>query len=123
MVLDIDGDGYESSGWTILYLHISIDPSITVGQTVQVGQTLGYASCHGGFSSATHLHIARRYNGEWIPADCINCSAEIPSFVMSNWEAVGLQNQEYQGYMVNTSNNQQAIAEQGRKTTINEISW
>lgn len=123
LVLDLDGDGFESSGWTILYLHISIDPAITVGQAVQVGDTLGYASCHGGFSSATHLHIARRYNGEWIPADCINCSIEIPPFVMSNWETIGLQGQEYQGYMVNISNNQQVIAEQGRKTTINEISW
>ncbi len=123
LVLDLDGDGFESSGWTILYLHISIDPSISVGQTVHVGDTLGNASCHGGFSSATHLHIARRYNGEWIPADCINCSVEISPFVMSNWEAIGLQNQEYQGYMVNTSNNQQVVAEQGRKTTINEISW
>ena len=125
LVLDIDGDGYESSGWTILYLHMTIDPSITVGQAVQAGDILGNASCHGGFSSATHLHIARRYNGEWIPADCINCSQQdpIPPFLMSNWQVVGIQNQEYQGYMVNVSNNQQVVAEQGRKTTINEISW
>ena len=125
LVLDIDGDGFESSGWTILYLHMTIDPSITVGQTVQLGETLGHASCQGGFSSATHLHIARRYNGEWIPADCINCSEQYktPSFLMSNWEAVGLLNQEYQGYMINISNNRQVVAEQGRNTKINEISW
>jgi LasA protease len=125
LVLDIDSDGYESSGWTILYLHLSIDPTLTLGQAVQVGDKLGYASCHGGFSTATHLHIARRYNGEWIPADCLNCPEQYqsPSFSMSNWEVVGLQNQEYQGYMINTSTNQQVVAEQGRKVTINEISW
>ena len=125
LVLDIDGDGYESSGWTILYLHITIDPSITVGKSVQVGDSLGHASCHGGFSSATHLHISRRYNGEWIPADCVSCFEQnaVPPFVMSNWQVIGLQNQEYQGYMVNITNNQQVVAEQGRKTTINKISW
>ena len=125
LILDLDGDGNESSGWTILYLHITVDSSIELGQTVQTGDTLGYASCHGGFSTATHLHIARRYNGEWIPADCVDCSEiyQVPPFTMNNWQTVGLKYQEYQGYMINSSNNQQVIAEQGRKTTINEISW
>jgi LasA protease len=125
LVLDIDGDGNESSGWTILYLHLTVEPSIVSGQSVQIGDELGSASCQGGFSTATHLHIARRYNGEWIPADCIPCSSfnQVSPFLMSNWKAVGLENQQYQGYMVNISNSQQVVAEQGRKTKINEISW
>lgn len=125
LVLDMDGDGNESTGWTILYLHLAVDPSIVLGQSVQTGDVLGYASCRGGFTTATHLHIARRYNGEWIPADCVNCpeSYWVSPFVMSNWKVIGLENQQYQGYMVNISNNQQVIAEQGRKTKINEISW
>lgn len=125
LILDIDGDGNESSGWTIFYLHLSIEPSIASGQSVQIGDILGYASCQSGFSTATHLHIARRYNGEWIPADCIYCSDinQVSSFLMNDWKTVGLANQEYQGYMVNIANNQQVVAEQGRKTKINEISW
>jgi len=122
LVLDLDGDGNERTGWSILYLHMTVDPAISTGQTVEAGTEIGSASCFGGFSSATHLHIARRYNGEWIPADCNTCD-NAPPFVMSSWEAVGLIGQEYQGYMVNQETGQQVIAEQGRNTKINEISW
>lgn len=125
IVLDLDGDNDESTGWTILYLHISADASVAVGQDVSAGDTIGYASCHGGFSTATHLHIARRYNGEWIPADCANCSTSIvtPPFVMGDWLAIGLRNQQYQGYMENVADNRRVVAEQGRNVKINEISW
>jgi len=34
-----------------------------------MGDALGYPSCEGGTSTGTHIHIARKYNGEWIPAD------------------------------------------------------
>ena len=59
-----------------------------MGQIVEAGAVLGYPSCAGGYSTATHLHIARRYNGEWIPADCVNCpiSLRIPPFTMSDWQ-------------------------------------
>lgn len=122
LVLDLDKDSDDRTGWTILYLHMTIDSSITEGQVVSVGDTLGYASCHGGFSSATHLHIARRYNGEWVPADCNGCTNVTP-FIMGQWQAVGLVGQEYQGFMVNSTTNQRVVAEQGRNTKINEISW
>lgn len=122
LVLDLDGDGDERTGWTVLYLHLTVDTSITLGQSVSAGDVLGNASCFGGFSTATHLHIARRYNGEWIPADCIDCQSNIP-FVMSNWQAVGLAGQEYQGFMINLADDQRVVAEQGRNVVINEISW
>jgi len=122
VVLDLDNDINERTGWSILYLHLSIDSSISVGQLVNVGDTIGNASCYGGFSTATHLHIARRYNGEWIPTDCNSCDRNIP-FTMSDWQAVGLVGQEYQGYMINQVNNRRVVAEQGRNTKINEISW
>ena len=125
VVQDLDQDGDEGSGWTILYLHLDRHDSLQEGQTVEAGNILGYASCSGGFSTATHLHIARRYNGEWIPADCIRCppAMTIPPFVMSGWKVVGLGSQLYQGFMVNLQDNRSAVAEQGRFTDINEISW
>ena len=125
VVLDLDLDGNEGTGWTILYLHISLVDSLLEGQAIEAGQILGYASCQGGYSTATHLHIARRYNGEWLPADCSHCAenAHAPPFVMSNWQVVGLENQLYQGFMVNRVNNRSVIAEQGRASPINEISW
>lgn len=125
IVIDLDQDGNEGSGWTILYLHIVRDESLQLGQIVEAGDILGYASCFGGYATATHLHIARRYNGEWIPADCVQCpsTAVMPSFVISNWQAVGLPNQAYQGFLVNMTDNRRVTAEQGRNTKINEISW
>ena len=89
VVLDLDGDGDETTGWTILYLHIATQRRVSAGTTVQVGDPIGYAACEGGFSTATHLHIGRRYNGEWIPADCSRCPAGNmrPSFTMSGWSS------------------------------------
>jgi len=69
VVLDLDGDGLEQTGWTVLYLHIASADRVPAGTTVEVGDRIGHPSCEGGVSNGTHLHLARRYNGEWIPAD------------------------------------------------------
>jgi len=124
-ILDLDGDGNEGSGWTILYLHIDHHDALQAGQAVAAGNILGYASCLGGIATATHLHIARRYNGEWIPADCNRCRFDVtaPPFVMSGWRVVGLGSQLYQGFMVRTADNRNAVAAQGRHSDINAISW
>jgi LasA protease len=66
---DLDGDGNERTGWDILYLHIATTGRASVGQTLKKGDILGYPSCEGGEATGTHVHIARKYNGEWIPAD------------------------------------------------------
>ena len=83
------------------------------------GDVIGYASCEGGFSTATHMHIGRRYNGEWLPASCQDCA--VPPFVMSGWTVYGIPGQEYQGSLFR--NGEQRIAEQGRNNPINQISW
>ena len=125
LALDLDEDGNDGTGWTIVYLHVSPHDALRAGQIVETGNLLGYASCLGGFSTATHLHIARRYNGEWIPADCNRCpeGRSVPPFVMSNWKVVGLGSQIYQGFLVNIRDNRSVIAEQGRFTDVNIISW
>ncbi len=125
VVLDLDGDSQESSGWTILYLHVDSHDSLAPGQWVEAGNIIGYPSCLGGFTTATHLHIARRYNGEWLPADCNRCPAKVnaPPFVMSGWKVVGLESQLYQGFLINELDSRSVVAEQGRFTSINEISW
>jgi LasA protease len=69
VVLDLDGDGYEQTGWVLLYLHIQVADRIPVGTIVDRDTKLGHPSCEGGFATGTHLHIARKYNGEWIAAD------------------------------------------------------
>ncbi|MBE2183277.1 MAG: LysM peptidoglycan-binding domain-containing protein [Anaerolineae bacterium] len=122
VVLDLDGDGDESTGWTILYLHIASEGRINAGASVSPGDRIGRPSCEGGFSNGTHLHLARRYNGEWIPADCSTCVLHPrPAFVIGAWAVLGLPNQEYQGYMTNGS--RQIVAEQGRNIADNRITW
>ncbi len=125
VILDLDEDSDEGTGWTILYLHIDHSDLLEEGQLVEAGNILGYASCLGGVTNATHLHIARRFNGEWLPADCNRCppGVNVPPFVMSDWKVVGLASQLYQGFMVHQLDNRSAVAEQGRYTAVNEISW
>ncbi len=82
IVIDLDGDGYEQTGWNLLYLHVdNVPAAIQVGAWVALGDLLGHPSCKGGVATGTHLHIARKYNGEWIPAD-----GPLP-FVLSGWTA------------------------------------
>ena len=68
-MLDLDGDGHEQTGWVLVYMHIESNDRIPLGTWVATGDKLGHPSCEGGFSTGTHLHIARKYNGEWVPAD------------------------------------------------------
>ena len=66
---DLDGDGNERTGWDILYLHIATVGRAMVGQKLKQGDPLGFPSCEGGEATGTHVHIARKYNGEWMPVD------------------------------------------------------
>lgn len=69
VVQDLDGDGYEQTGWAILYLHIGTQDRVTAGVYLHQGDKIGHPSCEGGHATGTHIHIARKYNGVWIPAD------------------------------------------------------
>jgi len=80
--VDLDNDGFEQSGWVLLYLHIYAEGRVEAGTYLQRAQRIGHPSCEGGISDATHLHFARRYNGEWIPAG----GGPAP-MVLSGWTA------------------------------------
>lgn len=79
VVLDLDGDGLEQTGWALLYLHIATNGRVDAGKWLETGDLVGRPSCEGGFSTGTHVHLARKYNGEWIAAD-----GPLP-FVMGGW--------------------------------------
>ena len=68
VVLDLDGDGDERTGWDIIYLHVIHDDSIAKGLVLHAGDRIGHPSCERGEATGTHAHIARKYNGEWIEA-------------------------------------------------------
>ena len=81
VVLDLDGDGFEQTGWVVLYLHIATKDRIPVGTWVNAGDHIGHPSCEGGIANGTHFHIARKYNGEWV-----NAGDPLP-FILSGWTA------------------------------------
>jgi LasA protease len=93
VILDLDGDGYEQTGWTVLYMHIESRDRVQPGTVLQAGQKLGHPSCEGGFSNGTHVHVARRYNGEWIAAD-----GSLP-FNLDGWISSGT-GVQYDGHLV-----------------------
>jgi murein DD-endopeptidase MepM/ murein hydrolase activator NlpD len=89
VVLDLDGDGREQTGWVLMYLHIARAGRVAVGKQVKIDDVVGHPSCEGGNSTGTHLHVARKYNGEWIEAD-----GPLP-FVLSGWRAKAGDRQYY----------------------------
>lgn len=125
VILDLDYDGNEHTGWVIVYLHMSSRDIIEPGTQVKTGDRLAHPSCEGGFSTATHLHFGRRYNGEWIPADCSDCLPDLitPSMVLSGWRVFLQGGAEYQGYMTHPSIEGIRRAEQGRENPINHVSY
>jgi LysM repeat protein len=68
VVLDLDKDGDERTGWVIFHLHVATEGRAPVGKELDTGHPLGHPSCEGGTSTGTHVHMARKFNGEWILA-------------------------------------------------------
>jgi len=94
VVIDLDGDGYEQTGWTLVYLHLADHERVALGAWVETDDRLGHPSCEGGRATGTNVHMARKYNGEWLPAE----SAQ--PFVLSGW-VVRAGERAYEGYLIN----------------------
>jgi LasA protease len=89
---DLDGDGFEQTGWVVFYMHIEDRDRILSLSYAYAGDRIGHPSCEGGMSNGTHLHLARKYNGEWIPAD-----GNLP-FRLDGWRSSG-NGVEYDGFL------------------------
>lgn len=94
VLVDSDGDGNLTTGWVIMYMHMDSDGRVDVGDKLEVGDPIGHPSCEGGVSYASHLHLARRYNGMWIAAD----DKRFP-LILSGWQAEA-GSQAYDGFFV-----------------------
>lgn len=81
VVIDLDGDGREQAGWSLIYLHVAAKDRVTEGTFVETGDLIGHPSCEGGIATGSHIHLVRKYNGEWILAD-----GPIP-FTLDGWVA------------------------------------
>ena len=81
VALNLDGDGDENTGWVLLNLHLAAEERVPADAWVEADTPPGHPSCEGGVSTGTHLHFARKYNGEWIPAE-----GPLP-LVLDGWQA------------------------------------
>lgn len=79
--LDLDGDGLEQTGWVLVYMHIAEQDRVSPGTWLEQDAPIGHPSCEGGTATGTHVHLARKYNGEWLAAD-----GPFP-MVLSGWVA------------------------------------
>lgn len=112
VIQDLDNDGFEQTGWVLLYMHVESRDRVEPGTYVSAGERIGHPSCEGGVSNGTHLHFARRYNGEWISAD-----GTLP-FNLEGWVSSG-NGIEYDGYFERGS---QSIEAWEGVDVINQIS-
>ena len=92
VAIDLDEDGHEQTGWVIVYVHIAEEGMIEPGVKVNEGDPIGHPSCERGKNTGTHVHIGRKYNGEWLFIE-----GPIP-FFLSGWE-IHAEERNYQGYM------------------------
>ena len=69
LLLDLDEDGNEQTGWAILYLHLADLDRPVAGTQLSSGDKVGHPSCAGGSAKDAHVHIARKYNGLWLATD------------------------------------------------------
>jgi len=109
---DLDGDGFEQSGWVVLYMHIGTEGRVPFGSYVLAGERIGHPSCEGGISNGTHVHLARKFNGEWIPAD-----GKVP-FDLGGWISSGT-GSIYDGYL---SRGDQVVEAYNGNDPMNQIS-
>jgi len=81
VAVDLDGDGDEGTGWVMIYQHIAELDRVTVGTWLDQDDPIGHPSCEGGHSTGTHVHFARKFNGEWVGVD------EPLPLILSGWRA------------------------------------
>jgi hypothetical protein len=65
--IDLDMDGHEQTGWVLYYHHIGNSDRVEAGTILEMDDPIGHPSCVGN-ATGTHIHIARKYNGEWVLA-------------------------------------------------------
>jgi murein DD-endopeptidase MepM/ murein hydrolase activator NlpD len=89
VMLSLDNNDFQGKGWTLLYLHMATTGRVSPGATVNAGDRIGHPSCEGGDSEASHVHLARLYNGQWIGIDAM-------PLILSGWK-VSAREQDYEG--------------------------
>jgi LasA protease len=113
--LDLDGDGQRQTGPLLLYLHLAAADRAAPGTGVKAGDRLGHPSCEGGLSEATHLHLARLYDGEWLAAGGV-----VP-FDLGGWTVTD-SGQSYDGGLARADGQKRSACE-CRVEATNGLKW
>lgn len=66
VAIDLDGDGDEGTGWVLIYQHMAEKDRVEAGEWLDQDDPVGHPSCEGGQATGTHVHFARKFNGEWL---------------------------------------------------------
>jgi LasA protease len=109
--LDMDGDGDPRTGWVLFFYHVAEQDRVPAGTVVETWDILGHPSCEGGRSTGTHFHLARRFNGEWLPA-----AGPLP-FILDDWIAA-YGDEPYQGTLTRGSRTVEACTCTARSNRI-----
>ncbi len=92
IALDLDGDGNEGTGWVLIYLHMAEKGRVSLNTWLNQDDLVGHPSCEGGKSSGTHLHFARKFNGEWVDVE------EPLPLILSGWRVIAGE-RRYEGFL------------------------
>ncbi len=79
VMLTLEDESGTPTGWEVMYMHIAEKERVSLGTHLLTNDPIGHPSCEGGSSTGTHVHIARKFKGEWLAAEGL-----FP-FVLSGW--------------------------------------
>lgn len=82
VILTLEDESGAPTGWEVMYMHIADQGRVPLGARLQTDDPIGHPSCEGGASTGSHVHITRKYKGEWISAEGL-----FP-LVLSGWKAI-----------------------------------
>lgn len=111
VVESLSNDNFQGTGWALLYMHIANAERIARGTQVNTGGRIGHPSCEGGDANASHVHLARLYNGQWIDPETV-------PFILSGWTVTSL-DQQYDGKMTRGAESREAA--NGRDNSKNAV--
>jgi LasA protease len=95
----------------VVYLHLAREGLIAAGAHVAQDAPLGHPSCEGGAATGKHVHLALKYNGEWLATN-----GPLP-MVLGGWRVIPGE-RIYEGELVNGSQVVKANPGGGRATLI-----
>lgn len=81
VLVALEDESGQPTGWELMYMHVAEKDRVPLGTHLRLDDRIGHPSCEGGPATGTHVHITRKFRGEWIGAN------DTFPFVLSGWQA------------------------------------